>query len=220
MSTFSARAPFLRFLLAALSLRESSGLAGTNALKAAWDRGSSAIEMRPIVEASKSSMRSAVVAASESVTGWRGLWVARIEHFEKVAFTGLRVRPHYEFVGDGSEIISHVHVAIGPLAGWTSAAGSMQASGDGSCLLKFTSFWVGSDAARPRPTPFGARDVSPADALTQWVGQLLFFESLASFPIDYFDAAEGLVAFRFTPLDSCIVAQRAPKGEQASRGSD
>ena len=79
-------------------------------------------------------MRAAANAISSSTAGWKGLWVARIEHFEKVRFTGLRVRPHYDLAADGS-IISHVHIALGPISGWASAAGYMEPSADGAALV-------------------------------------------------------------------------------------
>ena len=47
-----------------------------------------------------------------------------------------------------------------------------------------------------------------------------FFEGLADFPVDFADVQSGLVAFRFTPLNSVIVAERAPAGALPQRCSD
>jgi hypothetical protein len=189
------------------------------ALSAGWKRGSGASSLRPLVErlASSPRARAAAAAVASSTAGWSGLWVARIEHFEKVAITGLRVRPHYALDDDG-RIVSHVHLTIGPISGWASAAGVMRPSANdaSSVTLVFDDFWVGADAPAPRETPPEA-GASAFDALTRAIGRALFFEGLADFPIDYADMNRGIVSFRFTAFNSCIVAQRAPEGEAPQR---
>ena len=181
------------------------------ALRSAWDNGDDATALRPIVEACKSASPADAIAASSSSAEWAGLWLARIEHFEKVRFTGLRVRPHYEFTRTG-EIISHVHIAFGPLRTWASASGTMLPSTDGTnnVVLNFDNFWMAGDVPQPRDTP--TKDATPADMLIAALGRALFFEGLAAFPVDYVDMEGGLVAFRFAAFDSCIVAHREPAG--------
>lgn len=184
----------------------------------AWERGESASFMRTLIErASRSqAVAAAVKQVSSSFSGWEGLWVARIEHFEKIKFTGLRVRPHYKLTGDG-EIVSHVHIVLGPLSGWASASGRMQpVPGKGEVQLYFDDFWISADAPSPRSSP-SESDASPFDIGTRALGRALFFEGLAGFPVDYFNFENALVGFRFTPLNSCIVARRAPDGQGLQR---
>ena len=205
-------------------------------VRSAWDRGEGASSLRPLVEeaAEQPGMRAAVASLCASRQAWEGLWEARIEHFEKVRATGLRVRPHYALSADGS-IVSHVHIALGPLRGWLSASGAMEPSSDGtrSVSLTFDDFWVGADAPSPRAAPPEDGDkVSVVDRATRSLGRALFFEGLAGFPVDYVDGlangasndqpidssvSAGLVAFRFPPLNSCIVAARRPDGAQPQR---
>ena len=198
-----ARSPLLRMTAASTS---------TMALRSAWDRGDDATALRSLVEACKIESRADAVAVSSSSATWTGLWLARIEHFEKVKFTGLRVMPHYEFSASG-EIISHVHIAIGPLRTWASASGKMLPTTDGSAsvVLNFDNFWMAGDVPQPRDPPTSG-DATPVDTLTAALGRALFFEGLAGFPVDYVDMDGGLVAFRFTAFDSCIVAHREPAG--------
>jgi len=183
------------------------------ALREAWDRGTDATAMRPLVEACKGESRAAAVAVSGSSDGWRGLWLARIEHFEKVRpYTGLRLRPYYEFASQG-EIVSHIHVALGPLRTWVSASGVMRPAQDGTAkvLLDFDDFWVAGDTPQPRDAPTGG-DASRADKLVAALGRALFFGGLAGFPVDHVDLEGGIVAFRFTAFNSCIVSHREPDG--------
>jgi hypothetical protein len=188
-------------------------------LLSAWERGDGALSLRARVEAAGKlpSVSAAAKAITASTARWEGLWVARIEHFEKVAFLGVDVRPHYQITSDGG-LVSHVHGAWGPFKGWLSAAGSMKPSPEGgaSVTLVFDDFWVGADGPGPRDAP-PEPGASPLDALIRGLGRLLFFEGLAGFPVDYSDDANGLVAFRFTPLNSCIVAKRSPAGERPQR---
>jgi len=189
-----------------------------SALRAAWERGDPATSLRPLVELAGTSdrARAEALALSRSTKGWGGLWQARIQHFEKVAFTGLKVKPYYALTGDGG-IISHVHVKLGPLgAAWVSAAGTMEPKADeeGVVSLHFDDFWVGSDAPTPRDSPSDA-EASAFDKFTRALGRSFFFEGLAGFPVDYADMKNGIVAFRFTAFDSCIVTKRAPAGEVA-----
>lgn len=192
--------------------------ADTAALRSGWDRGEGASSLRPLVEAAAASVdaRAAAAATAGSVAQWAGLWVARIEHFEKVQFTGLRVRPHYALDADGG-IVSDVHIALGPLRGWASAAGRMDPATDGGATtrLHFDDFWIGADASRPRAAP-PEQGASALDGCVRALGRAAFFEGLAGFPVDYADLPAGFVAFRFPPLDSCIVARRAPEGEAPS----
>ena len=189
------------------------------ALRTAWERGDGASSLRPLVTAASSapSARAAAAAVCSSTAAWEGLWVARIEHFEKVQWSGLRVRPHYDLAADGG-IVSHVHVAIGPVKGWLSASGFMSPATDGSAEVRlvFDDFWVGADSETPRNAP-SPNEESTFDAFTRWLGRASFFEGLAAFPVDYYD--DGLCAFRFTPLNSCIVAERAAAGEAPQRCS-
>ena len=185
------------------------------ALREAWDRGTDATAMRPLIEACKGESRAAAVAASGSSDGWRGLWLARIEHFEKVRpYTGLRLRPYYEFASRG-EIVSHIHVALGPLRTWVSASGVMRPAQDGTAkvMLEFDDFWVAGDTPQPRDAPTGG-DASRADQLVAALGRALFFGGLAGFPVDHVDLEPegGIVAFRFPAFDSCIVSHREPDG--------
>lgn len=185
-----------------------------SALRVAWERGDPATTLRPLVELAGASPRARAdtLAVSRSTAGWGGLWQARIEHFEKVSFTGLRVKPYYALTAEGG-IVSHVHVAIGPFGGWASASGTMEpAAKEGEVSLHFNDFWVGSDAPVPRDAPSDG-EASALDTLTRALGRSLFFEGLAGFPVDYADMKEGLVSFRFTAFDSCIVTKRAPPGE-------
>ena len=207
----------------------TDGAADTEAaLRSAWDRGEGATSMRPLVEAIAASERaqSAAAAAARSTDGWPGLWVARIEHFEKVRGLGLRVRPHYDLRADAREgkatIVSHVHVALGPLRGWLSASGAMAPASASNVRLVFDDFWISADTPTPRPAPPDGptADMSVVDRLTRVVGRAAFFESLGTFPVDYADLDRGLVSFRFPPLNSCIVAQRAPDGEPPRRVTD
>mmetsp|Transcript_19999 Transcript_19999/g.60946 ORF Transcript_19999/g.60946 Transcript_19999/m.60946 type:complete len:245 (+) Transcript_19999:39-773(+) len=187
------------------------------AIRSAWDSGEGACALRPLVEAAAASpdARAAAAAASGSTAGWAGLWVARIEHFEKVRFAGLRVRPHYDLTADGN-IVSHVHVALGPVKGWLSASGRMAPASSSSVKLVFDDFWVGGDSPSPRAAP-QEDSASLVDAATRAIGRASFFEGLADFPVDYADLEDGLVAFRFTPLNSCIVAERQPAGSTPQR---
>lgn len=184
----------------------------TLALRSAWERGDDATAMRPLVEACKSESRATATSVAASTDDWAGLWLARIEHFEKVRFTGLRVNPHYEFVGSNGKIISHVHIVLGPLRTWASASGSMLPATDGSTntVLNFDNFWMAGDVPQPRDAP--TTDASLVDTLTAALGRALFFEGLAAFPLDHADMDGGLVAFRFTAFDSVIVAHREPDG--------
>lgn len=175
--------------------------------------------MRLIVDATAPAERSNAVAAARDVGAWRGLWVARIEHFEKVAGAGLRVRPHYGVGADGS-IVSDVHVAVGPFAAWFSAAGALAPAAnadDAAVTLDFDDFWVGGDAAAPRPPP-AEEDASFFDAAVRAVGRAAFLPALAAFPVDFADMEGGVVAFRFPPLDSCIVARRDAGGRPRRPG--
>ena len=191
----------------------------TSAVRSAWARGDGALSLRPLVEAAAAAdgdVRAAAKALASSTAGWEGLWLARIEHFEKVAWTGLAVRPHYALSASGG-IVSHVHVAVGPLRGWLSASGAMRPAATGVVVdLVFDDFWVGADAPRPRESPSEA-EASVFDQFTRALGRAAFFEGLAGFPVDYADdggpADNPLVAFRFTPLNSLIVAERRPDGE-------
>lgn len=187
--------------------------ASTMKLRAAWDQGDDATKMRPLLEAcQRESTASSAIATSSAE--WTGLWSARIEHFEKVRWTGLRVNPHYEFTGSaGDEIISHVHICFGPLRTWASASGTMRPAADGisnEVVLNFDNFWMAGDVPQPRDPP--TTDATLVDTLTAALGRALFFEDLAAFPVDYADVDGGLVAFRFTAFDSCIVAHREPSG--------
>ena len=190
-----------------------------SAIVSAWDKGDPATDLRSLVETASTSptMRTRAAAISGSTTGWKGLWVARIEHFEKVKFTGLRVRPHYSLDDDGT-IVSHVHIVAGPISLWASAAGFMQPSADGSAevRLTFNDFWISGDAPRPRDAP-SEFEASTFDTLTRALGRSMFFEGLAAFPVDYADLDTGIVSFRFTAFNSCIVARRTPEGEAPQR---
>ena len=183
------------------------------ALREAWDRGTDATVMRPLVEACKGESRAAAIAASGNSGVWRGLWLARIEHFEKVRpYTGLRLRPYYEFASRG-EIVSHIHVALGPLRAWVSASGVMRPAQDGvaKVTLDFDDFWVAGDTPQPRDAPTGGH-ASQVDKLVAALGRALFFGGLARFPVDHVDWEGGVVAFRFPAFDSCIVSRREPDG--------
>lgn len=168
----------------------------SEALCTAWDRGDGANSMRPLVESLASSPEAsgAAVAVSSSAAAWSGLWEARIEHFEKVAFTGLRVRPHYEFDTAGA-VVSHVHLSFGPVKGWGSASGVMKPANDGTPVVRliFDDFWVSTDGPRPREAP-AEGDASAADTITRALGCALFFDGLASFPVEYADMERGLIA--------------------------
>ena len=65
--------------------------------------------------------------------------------------------------------------------------------------------------------PENGDELSAVDIATRALGRLAFFEGLAGFPVDYADMDEGLVAFRFPPLNSCIVAERQPEGAPPKR---
>ena len=186
-------------------------------IRKAWDSGKGATELRPLVEAAAPSVHTAAAEISGSPTGWGGLWLARIEHFEKLKFSGLRVNPHYDLSDDGS-IISHVHIVVGPLKVWASASGCMEPASDGkpTVRLLFDDFWISGDDLKPRDAP--VPQAGGFDGATRWLGRALFFEGLADFPVDYVDMASGIVAFRFTPLNSCIVSRRVgPAGSPPQR---
>lgn len=202
------RAPSLRMSAPSLRMTPSANIL---ALRTAWDRGDDATAMRPLVEACKGESEAAATAVAASTTEWAGLWLARIEHFEKVRFTGLRVNPHYEFAATG-EIVSHVHIALGPLRAWASASGAMLPATDGSSntVLNFENFWMAGDVPQPRDEP--TTDARLVDSLIAALGRALFFEGLAAFPVDHADMDGDLVAFRFTGFDSVIVAHREPEG--------
>ena len=59
-------------------------------LLSAWDRGDGAVQMRRLVEEAGEdpAEREAARAAASSTEDWLGLWVGRIEHFEKVELGG------------------------------------------------------------------------------------------------------------------------------------
>ena len=197
----------------AAALAAPAAAMSTSPLVAAWDRGAGACEMRPIVQSAPPD--TAALAATRSTQGWKGLWEARIEHFEKVASTGLRVRPFYGIDADGG-IVSDVHVAVGPLKGWVSASGYMLPVPNkvGEVDLFFDDFWVAGDTAEPRASP-SDEESNVIDKLIRDVGRLSFFEGIARFPVDYFQ--DDMVAFRFTAFDSQIVARRAPDGARPQR---
>ena len=185
----------------------------TAVIRNAWERGDSACSLRPLVEAASASSAGAVATLCSSTVGWEGLWTARIEHFEKVSSTGLRVRPHYDLTAKGS-IVSHVHAAWGPFGVWLSAAGAMKPTAESKVTLVFDDFWVGSDAPAPRSSP-PQESSSLVDKCIRVLGRAAFFESLSDFPVDYVE--EGIVAFRFPPLNSCIVARRGADGDLPQR---
>lgn len=127
--------------------------------------------------------------------------------------------PNYRFSPDGT-IESHVHIKIGPSqVAWVSASGHMtpapaEASAASTNLalpitnLAFDDFWVTSgDAPLPRAS---AQAQTAVDEAIRKLGHLFFFKGLSDFPLDYASLESGFVAFRFPPLDSCIVAKRAP----------
>ena len=183
-----------------------------------WERGeSTAGYLRPLIDSASTSPRAkaAASALAASTANWKGLWEARIEHFEKVRWTGLRVRPFYDLDDEGG-IVSHVHLVFGPLRGWASASGFMRpATGDASSVtLVFDDFWVGADQPAPRTEP---DEADAFDAFNRWLGRRLFFEGLAGFPVDYADMKAGVVAFRFTAFNSMIVSLRAPEGAVPER---
>ena len=191
----------------------------------AWDRGESAAELRRVVEglAESQGERAAAASAASTTVGWRGLWEARIEHFEKVAFTGLRVRPYYELDDDGG-IVSHVHVvAPGPFPPcWVSASGIMKPASEEAATVKlvFGDFWISGDRPKPRDSPADL-EASAVDKLVRRIGRAAFFEGLADFPVDYADLkSDGIVAFRFTAFNSQIVARRLPPGALPQRCAD
>jgi len=110
------------------------------------------------------------------------------------------VRPYYEIDGEGG-IVSQVHVSVGPMQTWLSAAGFMTPDREERGVeLTFDDFWVGV----PRPD---------GETFVKRVGRLLFVKGPARFPVDVADMEEGMVAFRFTAFDSVIVARRLPAGE-------
>ena len=117
-----------------ISMSAATGLraVATDALHSAWRQGSDACALRPLVEeaARDPGARAAAAAAVTDVDRWAGLWVARVEHFEKLRFTGLRVRPHYQLDSEGG-IVSHIHVRWGPLACWASASGTSRPDANG-----------------------------------------------------------------------------------------
>lgn len=202
----------------ALLVAAVSGLGKpTRDLLSQWSRGAGATAMRPLVEAA--SGLDAALQCSKSTKNWEGLWEGRIEHFELIEWTGLRVRPHYAVDVEGG-IISHVHIASafggGGGGGWASAAGYISPSGDGTVQLIFDDFWISGDVPSPRGAP-SPREASPVDVVTRLLGRAAFFPGLAKFPIDYADLDEGLVAFRFTPFNSLIVSRRAPTGDSPLR---
>ena len=202
-------------MLSTLALTTALATPSSQALRSAWDRGEGATALRPIIEAAGSGTAAAVAS---STVGWKGLWLARIEHFEKVKFTGLKVNPHYGLDDEGG-ITSHVHICVGPIKGWASASGYMEPAGDGSSVkLHFDDFWISGDSVTPREAPpENGDELSAVDIATRALGRLAFFEGLAGFPVDYADMDEGLVAFRFPPLNSCIVAERQPEGAPPKR---
>ena len=200
-------------------LMSAAGTDIPSVLTSAWDQGEPATQLRPLVETASSSptVRARAAAVSGSTAGWKGLWVARIEHFEKVKFTGLRVRPHYSLDDDGT-IVSHVHIVVGPVSLWASAAGFMEPSTSGAAevRLTFDDFWISGDTPLPRDAP-SETEASAFDTFTRALGRSMFFEGLAAFPVDYADMDTGIVSFRFTAFNSCIVARRAPAGEAPQR---
>lgn len=168
-------------------------------LRQGWDRGEGATALRPLVAAAAPG---AAVAVAGSTASWAGLWRARIQHFEKVEFAGLRVQPQYALSAAG-DIVSDVHVRLGPLAGWLSAAGTMRPAGSASVTLVFDDFWVGADAENPRSAP-AEEGASALDALTRAIGRAAFFEGLANFPVDYAGAA------RYRAAAAAAVQPRPP----------
>ena len=210
----AAALPTLPSFAAPLQMTAADGDVGS-AILDAWERGDSTSSMRTLVESSAPSSRASASAVAATTAGWKGLWEARIEHFEKVRWTGLRVRPFYDLDENGG-IVSHVHIVFGPLRGWASASGAMKPSlgGDASVTLVFDDFWVGADAPRPRAAP---DETDPFDTFNRLLGRAAFFEGLASFPVDYADLKKDVVAFRFTAFDSMIVTRRAPAGATPER---
>ena len=94
-------------MLSTLALTTALATPSSQALRSAWDRGEGATALRPIVEAAGSGTAAAVAS---STVGWKGLWLARIEHFEKVKFTGLKVNPHYGLDDEGGIIVACAHL--------------------------------------------------------------------------------------------------------------
>jgi len=211
--------PFLRRVSSFPSFSHPQGSAAS--IVSSWDAGLSAGDLRPLIEKTLEKTSSAAGDGDLSIflkssDHWSGLWQARIQHFEKMSWTGLKVNPYYEIADKA--IVSHVFISVLGFSGWLSASGFMTPSTsvfDPVINLQFNSFFVSfGDNNLPRAEPSPS---SLIDKMITKIGQLAFIPSFALFPVDYANLKTGMVAFRFTPFDSLIVAKRLPEGSKPSK---
>jgi len=131
---------------------------------------------------------------------------------------GVRFAP-LRYVIDRGEIRSDVrHGGIVP-DGWLSASGRVSATApyalDGrqrpACRIEFDTFWIGSkagDSATPRDDPNASGEANSVDRAINAIGKVGFLESIATFPVLFYDDDAGIVVFQFPPLKSNIAAYR------------
>lgn len=155
-----------------------------------------------------------------------GVWeVCSAPHIRRLAGPVGVVFSPLRYVIDQGSIYSHVrHRGIVP-DGWLSASGVVEEGEDmvcegrirPTCLIKFDRFWVGASAAtKDEPREFPTEDASFLDVVIDKVGNLGFLDGIATFPVLFYDANEGVVVFQFPPLksDICAIRRRHPTGRR------
>ncbi len=145
-----------------------------------------------------------------------GTWrVFSAPHISRLATPlGVKFHPLRYVIADG-DIASDVrHGGIVP-DGWLSASGGVRATReyelDGvmrpACRISFDKFWIGPGGDAPREEP-GDDDEGFVDKAIDFVGNLGFLETFATFPVLFYDEEAGVVVFQFPPLASNIAAYR------------
>ena len=76
-----------------------------------------------------------------------------------------------------------------------------------ACRISFDKFWIGPGGDAPREEP-GDDDEGFVDKVIDFVGNLGFLETFATFPVLFYDEEVGVVVFQFPPLASNIAAYR------------
>lgn len=100
--------------------------------------------------------------------------------------------------------------------GWLSASGRVRATQpyelDGvtrpACRISFEHFWIGPGGDAPREQPGEDDEGGFVDKAIDFVGNLGFLETFATFPVLFYDEEAGVVVFQFPPLGSNIAAYR------------
>ena len=145
-----------------------------------------------------------------------GTWrVFSAPHISRLATPlGVKFHPLRYVIADGDMTSDVRHGGIVP-DGWLSASGGVRVTQeyelDGvmrpACRISFDKFWIGPGGDAPREEP-GDDDEGFVDKVIDFVGNLGFLETFATFPVLFYDEEVGVVVFQFPPLASNIAAYR------------